>query len=116
MKRWTWGVAVILLLGVLAIAVVFAVWASVGDAPWERAKVAQTAMPSPPTLEPVFSEAEVLQLAEAQHAYTRCVSATYKDGTHAWIVNCEWSTTNAAGKVIWLPTTLLLDDQSGKLR
>ena len=32
MKRWAWGSAAILLLGVLAIAIVFAVWASVGDA------------------------------------------------------------------------------------
>jgi len=36
MKHWTWGVAATLLLGVLVTAVVFAVWASVGDAPWEK--------------------------------------------------------------------------------
>jgi hypothetical protein len=36
MKRWAWGVGGILLLGVLTTAVVFVVWASVGDAPWEK--------------------------------------------------------------------------------
>ena len=36
MKRWAWGVAATLLMGVVATAVVVAVWASVGDAPWEE--------------------------------------------------------------------------------
>jgi hypothetical protein len=37
MKHWAWGIAAILLLGTLATAIVFAVWASAGDAPWEKA-------------------------------------------------------------------------------
>jgi len=48
MKRWTWGSAAILLLGILAPAIVFAVWASVGDAPWEsEATCAESASPCP---------------------------------------------------------------------
>lgn len=48
MKRWAGGIAAILLLGVLATAVVFAVWASVGDAPWEKTTAcAESASPCP---------------------------------------------------------------------
>jgi hypothetical protein len=47
MKRWAWGSAAILLLGVLAAAIVFAVWASVGDAPWEKTTACAAASPCP---------------------------------------------------------------------
>jgi anaerobic selenocysteine-containing dehydrogenase len=48
MNRWAWGAAAILLLGVLVTAVVFAVWASAGDAPWENeATCADCASPCP---------------------------------------------------------------------
>ena len=52
MKPWAWKVAAILLLGTLATAVVFAVWASVGDAPWEKTTACAVCTPSPaPTQE-----------------------------------------------------------------
>ena len=47
MKRWPLGVAAALLLGVLITAIVFAVWASVGDAPWEKTTTCAAATPCP---------------------------------------------------------------------
>lgn len=47
MKQWIWGVAAALLLAVVVTAVVFAVWASVADAPWEKTTTCSAATPCP---------------------------------------------------------------------
>ena len=73
MKHWTWGVAAALLLGVLVTAVVFAVWASVADAPWEARSVteptATTAAPTAAALataKPKYTAEEVAGIVKAR--------------------------------------------------
>jgi len=74
MKHWIWAVAAILLLMVLTTAIVFAVWASVGDAPWEKTTTCTAATPCPSVSQ---GESEKIACLLGDGVWIRINSAAY---------------------------------------
>ena len=128
-----------LLLAALAItfaiavtASVFAVWASVADAPWEDS-------PAPPPVEsepvsaadrePAFNASDVVRIVQAEVGSNdsswpagarsmRCVSADFLPGNGKWVVKCEYfdrDSDSADTDSPFATSSYVMDDETGHI-
>ncbi len=116
-----------IVVGTVALASVatVAIWASIGDAPWEDASTEEAA--ATPVAKPTasFTMSDVLHLAESAVAergsfpgetrWVSCVSASYRSGNRVWVVTCEFTVTRNAATADH-QKTYTFDDQTGELR
>ena len=107
---------------VLVVVTTVALWASIGDAPWEDSEVVA---PAPTEAPASFTSDEAIGITQREVAADRgfwpnntnwveCVDADYRSSNRNWVVTCDFKV--AKGGAVESAREFVFDDQTGIVR